>query len=42
MKTRYGTNDPDKWDTNLALKQYFESRMGEDLYIAVDKEHFRP
>ena len=42
VKTRYGTYDPDKWDANLALKQYFESRMGEDLYIAVDKEHFRP
>ena len=42
VKRRYGAYDPEKWDANLALKDYFEQKMGKDLYEAVDKEHFRP
>jgi Predicted HD superfamily hydrolase involved in NAD metabolism len=42
VKTRYGFYDPDKWETNLNLKKYFEDRMGKDLYLAVDKAHYRP
>ncbi len=42
VKNRYGDYEQSKWDTNLALKAYFEDRMGMDLYEAVDKEHFRP
>ena len=42
VKRRYGDYDQDKWNANLALKDYFEKKMGIDLYEAVDKEHFRP
>ena len=42
VKNRYGSYDPDKWDTNLMLKEYFEKKMGLDLYVAVDKENYRP
>lgn len=42
VKTRYGSYDQSKWDTNLALKAYFEKRMNKDLYEAVDKEHYKP
>ena len=31
VKRRYGSYDPEKWDANLALKAYFEDRMGKDL-----------
>jgi uncharacterized domain HDIG len=42
VKRRYGFYDPDKWNTNLGLKEYFERKMGMDLYVAVDKDNFRP
>ena len=42
VRNRYGSYDQSKWDTNLALKAYFEEKMGRDLYEAVDKEQFRP
>jgi putative nucleotidyltransferase with HDIG domain len=42
VKRRYGAYDQDKWNMNLWLKEYFERKMGMDLYVAVDKEHFRP
>lgn len=42
VKRRYGAYDPEKWNANLALKDYFEQKMGKDLYEAVDKEHFKP
>ena len=42
VKRRYGAYDQEKWDANLALKDYFEQKMGMDLYEAVDKEHFKP
>lgn len=42
VKTRYGYYDPDKWNDNLALKAYFEEKMGRDLYEAVEKDSCRP
>ena len=42
VKRRYGYYDPEKWNTNLGLKEYFERKMGMDLYTAVDKDNFRP
>ncbi|MBR5676903.1 MAG: HD domain-containing protein [Paludibacteraceae bacterium] len=42
VKNRYGAYDQDKWNTNLKLKEYFEKKMGMDLYEAVNKDHFRP
>ena len=42
VKNRYGSYDPDKWQTNLDLKEYFEKKMGLDLYVAVDKENYKP
>ena len=42
VKRRYGFYDQDKWDANLKLKEYFESKMGMDVYQATDKENYRP
>ena len=42
VKNRYGSYDPDKWETNLILKKYFEDKMGKNLYLAVDKDHYSP
>ena len=42
VKIRYGGYDQEKWDINIKLKEYFEKKMGLDLYVAVDKENFRP
>ena len=42
VKRRYGEYDPDKWQTNLSLKAYFEEKMGKDLYDAVEKDRFSP
>ena len=41
VKRRYGFYPQDKWNRNLALKDYFEEKMGKDIYDAVDKENFR-
>ena len=41
VKARYGYYDPDKWNDNLALKAYFEEKMGRDLYDAVEKDSYR-
>ena len=41
VKRRYGSYDPDKWQTNLDLKKYFEKKMGKDLYDAVEKDTYR-
>ncbi len=40
VKERYGSYDQQKWDTNLALKAYFEQKMGRDLYEALEKDSF--
>lgn len=42
VKNRYGAYDQGKWDTNIKLREYFEAKMGEDLYIAVDKDNYKP
>jgi len=41
VKRRYGNYDQEKWNRNLELKAYFESRMHRDLYDAVEKAAFR-
>jgi hypothetical protein len=41
VKRRYGSYPQDKWNCNLALKDYFEEKMGKDIYDVVDKENFR-
>ena len=42
VKKRYGDYPERKWNYNFILKDYFEKKMGMDLYEAVDKEHYRP
>lgn len=42
VRRRYGTYPQNKWNSNLALKQYFEEKMGKDIYAVVDKDNFRP
>lgn len=41
VKRRYGGYPEEKWNKNLAIKRHFEEKMGKDLYLAVEKEHFR-
>ena len=42
VKSRYGSFPQAKWDSNFELKEYFEKRMGRDLYEVVDKENYKP
>lgn len=42
VKNRYGFYPQKKWDSNLALKRYFEEKCHGDLYKIVDKDNFRP
>ena len=42
VKRRYGSYDQDKWNRNLELKEYFESKMGMDIYEATDMKHYHP
>ena len=42
VKRRYGNFPQEKWDSNIKLKEYFEDRMGKDVYEVADKEYFRP
>lgn len=41
VKRRYGFYPQEKWNSNLAIKKYFEDKMGKDIYIVVDKDNFR-
>ena len=41
VRRRYGGYPQAKWDTNLALKRYFDEKAGKDIYDVVDREHFR-
>ena len=40
VKRRYGMYPEAKWNSNLAIKKYFEDKMGKDVYVAVDKANF--
>lgn len=42
VKNRYGDYNQEKWNANIRLREYFESKMGEDLYVVVDKENYKP
>ena len=42
VKRRYGMYPQAKWNANLALKSYFEKKMRQDLYEAVEKNSFKP
>jgi len=42
VKSRYGAYPQAKWDSNMAIKKYFEDKMGKDVYVVVDKANFRP
>lgn len=42
VKRRYGAYPKEKWDSNIRLKEYFEKKIGKDIYKVVDKDIFRP
>lgn len=42
VRRRYGYYSQQKWDSNMALRNHFEQKMGLDLYVAVEKDTFRP
>lgn len=41
VKKRYGSFPQAKWDSNIRLKEFFETQSGKDIYEVVDKDHFR-
>ena len=41
VRRRYGSYPQEKWHGNLALKKYFEEKMGKDIYVVVDKNSFK-
>ena len=41
VKRRYGSYPQEKWNSNLAVKQHFENKMGKDIYVVVEKDSFR-
>ena len=41
VRRRYGSYPQEKWDSNLALKKYFEERAGKDIYTVVSKDNFK-
>lgn len=41
VRRRYGSYPQGKWNSNLALKKYFEEKIGKDIYVVVDKNNFR-
>ena len=42
VKERYGFYPQSKWDSNMGLKNYFETKAGRNIYDVVEKERFRP
>ena len=44
VKRRYGSYPEEKWNSNLALKKYFEEKAGMDIYTVVEqgKIHIAP
>ncbi|MBQ4537508.1 MAG: HDOD domain-containing protein [Lachnospiraceae bacterium] len=42
VRRRYGYYSHQKWDSNMALRKHFEEKMKMDLYVAVEKDSFRP
>ena len=40
VKRRYGAYPQEKWNSNLAIKRYFEDKMGKNIYVVVEKEKF--
>nr|WP_317283963.1 HD domain-containing protein [uncultured Sellimonas sp.] len=40
VKRRYGSYPLEKWNANLDLKQYFEDKIGEEIYSVVEKDIF--
>lgn len=36
VKRRYGAYPQEKWDCNVALKRYFEEKVGKELYAVVE------
>lgn len=41
-KRRYGAYPQEKHEANLALKRYFEQKMGADIYEVTEKDTYRP
>lgn len=42
VKRRYGAYPQDKWDCNLKLKELFELKTGENIYVVTEKNTFKP
>lgn len=42
VKRRYGSYPQAKWDANLRLMDYFEGKMGQNIYLVCEKDTFVP
>ncbi len=42
VKQRYGFYPEEKWNRNIELKNHFESKTGNNIYVLVEKDSFKP
>ena len=42
VKQRYGFYPEEKWNRNIELKNHFESNTGNNIYVLVEKDSFKP
>ncbi len=42
VKRRYGAYPQKKWDANIVLKEYFEKKAGNNIYVLTEKDTYRP
>lgn len=42
VKKRYGTYPQEKWNTNIELMNYFESKIEKNIYLVCEKDKFIP
>ncbi len=42
VKRRYGFYPKEKWNSNMALKKYFEQKIGKDIHEVVESDTYSP
>ena len=42
VRKRYGSYPPEKWAANIRLMRHFEEKMHRNVYLACEKDTFRP
>ena len=42
VKNRYGSYTQEKWNSNIRLMHYFETKMGKNIYTVCEKDTYVP